>query len=105
MMNWIEKGLLAGRRGFLKGMSATVGMMILGVRGTSVAYAQAKDYLTSRIEAVYKHDTVMKYRKSQDNPSVKKLYGECLEHPMCEKAEKLLHAVYYDRSAGIKGLK
>jgi ferredoxin hydrogenase small subunit len=105
MMNWIEKGLAASRRGFLKGMSVTLSLMILGIRGTSKAYAQAKDYLTSRIDATYKHDEVMKYRKSQDNPSVKRLYSECLTEPMCPKSEQLLHATYKDRSAGVKGLK
>lgn len=101
----IQNGFIAGRRGFLKVAAATVTMMILGIRGTSKAYAQAKDYLTSRIQSVYKHDEVMKYRKSQDNPGVKRLYSECLEHPMCPKSEKYLHAVYKDRSAGVKGLK
>jgi len=105
MLNWIEKGFLASRRGFLKGMSVAVAMMILGIRGVSRAYAQAKDYLTSRIESTYRHDEVMKYRKSQDNPSVKRLYSECLTAPMCPKSEELLHAEYKDRSAGIKGLR
>lgn len=105
MLNWIENGLVAGRRGFLKGMSVMAAAGALGIRRASIAYAEVKDYLTSRIEAVYRQDAVMKYRKSQDNPSVKRLYGECMEHPMCEKAEKYLHAVYVDRSAGIKGLK
>ena len=104
MLNWIEKGLVAGRRGFLKGMSVTATMGILGIRRASIVYAQVKDYLTSRIEAAYRHDTVMKYRKSQDNPAVKRLYSECMAHPMCEKSEQYLHAVYTDRSAGIKGL-
>lgn len=100
----IRNGFTAGRRGFLKAMTVAVTMMILGIRGTSRAYAQVKDYLTSRIQSAYNHDEVMKYRKSQDNPAVKRLYSECLEHPMCPKSEKYLHAVYKDRSAGIKGL-
>jgi iron only hydrogenase large subunit-like protein len=79
--------------------------MILGIRFTSKTYAQAKDYISLRIQSVYTHDTLMKYRKSQDNPSVKKLYSECLTHPMCPKSEKYLHAVYTDRSAGIKKFK
>ena len=94
-----------GRRGFLKTMSITVTMAILGVRGASRAYAQAQDYLTDRIQSAYKRDTLMKYRKSQDNPAVKRLYSECLTYPMSPKSEKLLHAIYKDRSAGVKGLK
>lgn len=101
----IQKGFVAGRRGFLKAMTLAITMMILGIRSTSRAYAQVKDYLTARIQSVYRHDEVMKYRKSQDNPSVKHLYSECLAHPMCPKSEKLLHAVYKDRSVGIKNIK
>jgi ferredoxin hydrogenase small subunit len=97
----IHRGLFAGRREFLKLLAAVVTMTILGMRTTSNAYAEAKDYLTSRIQAAYTHDRVMKYRKSQDNPSVKKLYAEFLSEPMSPKSEHLLHAVYVDRSAGV----
>ncbi len=105
MRNWIELGLTAGRRGFLKGMSVAAAMAILGIRGASTTYAQIKDYLTSRIDASYRHDRTMKYRKSQDNPAVKRLYSECLAEPMCHKAETLLHTEYFDRSESVRGLK
>ncbi len=102
---FIQTGFETGRRMFLRVMAAGVTMLFLGIRGASHAYAQAKDYLTSRIQSVYAQDKVMKYRKSQDNPMVKKLYSSCLTHPMCPKSEKYLHAVYTDRSAGVKNLK
>ncbi len=105
MPSIIHTGFETGRRMFLRIMAAGATMLFLGLRGASRAYAQAKDYVTSRIQSVYAQDKVMKYRKSQDNPMVKKLYTQCLEHPMCEKSEKFLHAVYTDRSAGIKNLK
>ncbi len=105
MPSFIHTGLDAGRRAFLKIMATGATMLFLGLRGASHAYAQAKDYLTSRIQSVYAQDKVMKYRKSQDNPMVKKLYSQCLTHPMCPKSEKYLHSVYTDRSAGIKNLK
>jgi hypothetical protein len=105
MDNLIHKGFSATRRGFFRFMGLIAAMMILGIRFTSNTYAQAKDYLTLRIQSVYANDQVMKYRKPQDNPAVKRLYGECLAHPMCPKSEKYLHAVYVDRSAGIKKFK
>lgn len=105
VMSFIQKGLIATRRGFLRFMGMAAAMMILGIRFTLNAYAQAGDYLTMRIESVYKHDRVMKYRKSQDNPSVKRLYTEWLSQPMCPDSEKYLHAVYVDRSPGIKKFK
>jgi ferredoxin hydrogenase small subunit len=103
--SFIHTGLDAGRRVFLKIMATGATMLFLGLRGASHAYAQAKDYLSSRIQSVYAQDKVMKFRKSQDNPMVKKLYSQCLTAPMCPKSEKYLHAVYTDRSAGIKNLK
>lgn len=101
----VRNGFRSGRRAFLRFAAAGTAVLYLGARKTARAYAQTKDYLASRIAAVYAHDRTMKYRKSQDNPSVKRLYSECLTEPLCPKSEKLLHAVYVDRSAGIKNLK
>ncbi|MCE5251702.1 iron hydrogenase small subunit [bacterium] len=97
----IKNGFSSGRRVFLKSMTIVTSMVIVGTRITVNAYAEVKDYLTSRIAAIYKHDEAMRYRKSQDNPMVKKLYSECMSHPMCEKSEKYLHSQYTNRSAGI----
>ena len=100
-----QRGWRIGRRAFLKSSMAATSMVIIGTRMTSTAYAEVKDYITSRIESVYNHDSKMRFRKSQDNPMVKKLYAEDLEHPMSEKSEHLLHAVYVDRSNGIDKIK
>lgn len=103
--NVIQRGWHIGRRAFLKSSMAATSMAIIGTRMTATAYAEVKDYITSRIESVYRQDTKMRFRKSQDNPMVKKLYAENLEHPMSEKSEHLLHAVYVDRSNGIDKIK
>jgi ferredoxin hydrogenase small subunit len=105
MKNIIKEGLITGRRNFLKSVSVGISVMIVGYRATANVYAEAKDYISSRIDSVYGHDRIMKYRKSQDNPMVKKLYADFLEHPMSEKSEKLLHSTYVDRSAGLKRIK
>ena len=101
-MNFIRKGFISKRRWFLRFLGVSASMMILGIRFTVKAYAQTQDYITLRIQSVYKHDEKMKYRKSQDNPSLKRLYTEWLSQPMCPDSEKYLHAVYVDRSQGIK---
>jgi len=59
----------------------------------------------SRTESVYEQDRKMTLRKSQDNPMVKQIYKDFLEHPNSHKAHQLLHTEYTDRSAGIKKLR
>ena len=101
MINGIQNIYTIGRRKFLQAASVLLSMTIVGYRATGKAYAATVDYISARINAVYAHDKVMKYRKSQDNPFVKKLYGDYLPYPMCEKSETLLHAKYVDRSPGL----
>lgn len=100
----VSQTFSAGRRAFMKSASIGISMIVVGARFSAKAYAEAKDYLSSRIETVYSQDRIMKFRKSQDNPMVRKLYKEFLDHPMSEKSHELLHARYIDRSAGIKNL-
>ena len=86
MINGIQNIYTIGRRKFLQAASVLLSMTIVGYRATGKAYAATVDYISARINAVYAHDKVMKYRKSQDNPFVKKLYGDYLPYPMCEKS-------------------
>ncbi|MEA1925650.1 MAG: [FeFe] hydrogenase, group A [Patescibacteria group bacterium] len=51
-----------------------------------------------RMEAIYKKDKKLSIRKSHENPAVKKIYEEYLEHPGGERSEKYLHTHYIDRS-------
>lgn len=105
MKKTIKESLSMGRRGFLKSMSVGISMLIVGYSATTNTYAEARDYISARIQAVYNHDKIMKFRKSQDNPSVKKLYSDFLDHPMSEKSEKLFHSTYIDRSRNLKKVK
>jgi len=59
----------------------------------------------SRTESTYEQDRKMPLRKSQDNPMVKQIYKDFLEHPNSHKAHELLHTEYTDRSAGVKLIK
>jgi len=60
---------------------------------------------SKRTKGVYQYDRSMPLRKSQDNPQIKVLYKEYLEHPNSHKAHELLHTHYIDRSAKLKALK
>ncbi len=93
------------RRQFLKAAGATTAFAATGLSFARTAYAAAADYLQKRLAAIYKHDAEMPLRKSQDNPMVKALYKEYLEHPNSHFAHHLLHTHYVDRSDGLKKLK
>ena len=54
--------------------------------------------LAKRADAIYREDENLPLRKSHENPIVKKLYDEFLDHPGSEKAEELLHTIYTKRS-------
>jgi len=51
-----------------------------------------------RAQALYSEDKSLKYRKSHENPSIKKLYEEFLKVPLGEKSHKLLHTKYTPRN-------
>lgn len=102
------------RRGFVKAAGMAAGYALLsfntGLNITKNAWAKAKDFLGLRQTSVYNTDAkVYKYRKSQDNPMIKKLYdkehGFLHEGPCGHMSHRLLHTHYYDRSAKVKALK
>ncbi|WP_243270032.1 NADH-dependent [FeFe] hydrogenase, group A6 [Thermanaerosceptrum fracticalcis] len=62
------------------------------------------DYRMDRADSLYKAEKELPYRKSHENPAVKKLYEEFLGHPLSEKAHKLLHTSYTPRSRYPKGI-
>ncbi len=51
-----------------------------------------------RMQAIYKADKSLPIRKSHENPIVKQIYSELLDHPLSKKSEKLLHTRYSKRS-------
>lgn len=51
-----------------------------------------------RAEAIYRADAGLPYRKSHENPGIKKLYKEFLGEPNGEKAHHLLHTHYTKKS-------
>ncbi len=53
-----------------------------------------------RAQGLYKEDSELQYRRSNDNPDIKKLYKEYLEAPGSHKAHELLHTAYQDKFKG-----
>lgn len=48
----------------------------------------------ARREATFAHDRALPYRKSHENPAIKKIYDEFLEEPNSHIAHHLLHTGY-----------
>jgi iron only hydrogenase large subunit-like protein len=53
-----------------------------------------KEVLNNRMKAIYEIDENKQIRKSHENPDIKKLYDNYLDHPGSELAHKLLHTEY-----------
>jgi len=68
------------------------------IGGGGQPYSRDPEILRKRAEAIYTIDEMMTIRKSHENPAIKKLYEEYLEHPLSHKSHELLHTYYEDRS-------
>ncbi len=98
------------RRGFMKACGVMAGYAVLGVNLTKEAVASAMDFVAMRQKSVYNADAKLyKFRKSQDNPMIKKIYdpkkGFLHDGPCGHKSHHLLHTHYIDRSAHLQALK
>lgn len=58
---------------------------------------KSRDYRMDRADALYNIDEKKTLRKAHENEAVWKIYDEYLDHPLSEKARKLLHTNYYQR--------
>lgn len=56
------------------------------------------EILKARTQALYNEDSSKPVRKSHENPHIIKLYKEFLGAPLSEKAHKLLHTHYFNKS-------
>lgn len=57
-----------------------------------------KEIVKKRASAIYKQDRILKYRQAHNNPQIKKLYDEFLNHPLSKKSHHLLHTKYKKRN-------
>lgn len=58
---------------------------------------KTEEVMKLRAQGLYKIDAERKFRKSHENPEVKKLYEEYLGEPNSHKAHHLLHTKYTER--------
>ena len=100
------------RRGFLKTCGVMAGYAVLGFNMTKEAVAATMQFVALRQKAVYDADAnpaIYVFRKSQDNPMVKKIYdhenGFLHEGPCGHESHHLLHTHYVDRSKKLEALK
>lgn len=57
-----------------------------------------EDVKAIRAKVLYSNDEAKVYRKSHENPSIKKIYSEYLGEPGSEKAHHILHTSYVERT-------
>ncbi len=92
------------RRGFIRVSAVTAGMLSVSLAFSKRIFAGI-NLKRIRTDGVYSQDRRMPLRKSQDNPEIKQIYKNFLEHPNSHKAHELLHTEYVDRSARVKALR
>ncbi len=74
------------------------------IGGGGQPYHPTKEILDKRVEALFKVDSSLKYRKSHQNPAVIQFYKDYeVGGYGSECAHKLLHTKYYDRSKEFLG--
>jgi len=56
-----------------------------------------KDTVNKRTQAIWREDEGKEYRKSHDNPAIKKIYEDYLDKPLGHKSHELLHTKYTQR--------
>jgi ferredoxin hydrogenase small subunit len=101
----MKAGMFLSRRELVKGAAVVAGVLVMGFNYTKKAFAATLNYLKKRQDSVYRRDTEMKYRNSQDSPAIHKVYKKFLHKPNSHEAHHLLHTHYTDRSESIKKLK
>lgn len=99
------------RRSFMKAAGMACGYALVGGRMARESAAAVLDMVGLRQASVYRSEAdsrIYTYRKSQDNPMIKKLYatdGFLKDGPGGHHAHQLLHTHYTDKSRAIKALK
>ncbi|MDD4851060.1 MAG: [FeFe] hydrogenase, group A, partial [Gemmiger sp.] len=63
--------------------------------------ADADTLRAKRVESLYDRDSQMRLRQSDENPEIQKLYQSFYGKPLSERAERMLHTAYLDRSADL----
>lgn len=93
------------RRSFIFSASFFSAFLLTGFGFIRKVFADSVDLVRERNRGTYGRDAAMALRKSQDNPEVRQIYNEFLEHPNSHKSHELLHTTYTDRSSKIARLR
>ena len=73
------------------------------IGGGGQPYKISDEIRNARINGLYEDDKAQKIiRASYNNPYIKMLYGEFLDHPLSDKAKELLHTKYVARPQYVK---
>lgn len=67
------------------------------IAGGGQPYGTEDEIRAKRINGLYADDKKCEFRKSHQNPEIKKIYADFLEKPSSHKAHKLLHTHYVPR--------
>ena len=67
------------------------------IAGGGQPYGTEDEIRAKRIDGLYADDKKSEFRKSHQNPEIKKIYADFLEKPSSHKAHKLLHTRYVPR--------
>lgn len=67
------------------------------IAGGGQPYGTEDEIRAKRIDGLYADDKKSEFRKSHQNPEIKKIYADFLEKPSSHKAHKLLHTHYVPR--------
>jgi len=67
------------------------------ISGGGQPRSSEKDTVNKRIQAIWREDEGKKYRKSHENPAIKKIYEDYLDKPLGHKSHELLHTKYTKR--------
>lgn len=79
---------------FIEVMTCPEGCVSGGGQPKLLMDTDREEAYAARREATFRHDRELTYRKSHENPAIKKIYDEFLEAPNSHIAHHLLHTEY-----------
>ena len=82
---------------FIEFMTCPQGCISGGGQPKVILDSDKEEAYNNRKKGLYNHDANLTYRKSHENPEIKKLYEEFLGEPLGAKSHELLHTKYISR--------
>ena len=82
---------------FMEVMTCPVGCVSGGGQPKVLLPEWKQQAYENRAASTYEHDEHLQYRKSHDNPDIKKIYDEFLGEPLGHESHQLLHTKYTPR--------